>query len=70
LWTVKQIPASSRPGLLVGTSFVIRQVVTVALLVLACRDHWERWGAAMAGFLIIRTLLMKTQQADMKRKRT
>jgi hypothetical protein len=24
----------------------------------------------MAGFLIIRTLLMKTQQADMKRKRT
>ncbi|GAU09458.1 ATP synthase subunit I [Desulfoplanes formicivorans] len=70
LWTVRRIPGCARPKILVWTSFVVRQTITVATMVFVCRDQWERWAAAMIGFLVIRTLLITRQQAGMKRKRT
>lgn len=69
LWTVRRIPGSTRPKTLVWTSFLVRHIITVAVLVLVCRDAWPSWASAMAGFLIVRTMfihkdnhLLKTRQ--------
>lgn len=58
LWTVRRIPGNTRPKTLVWTSFLIRQIITLAVLILVCRDEWVKWTAAMAGFLIVRTMLI------------
>ncbi|MGX9365889.1 ATP synthase subunit I [Desulfoplanes sp. PS50] len=70
LWTVRRIPGNTRPNTLVWTSFLVRQIVTFAVLILVCRDEWIRWVFAMVGFLIVRTLLIHRDKHLLKTTKT
>ncbi len=70
LWTVRRIPGNTRPKTLVWTSFLIRQISTVVVLILVCRDEWIRWTAAMTGFLLVRTLLIHRDKHLLKTTKT
>ncbi len=62
LWlTVRRIPSSRHPKRLVWSSFLVRQILTIALLLLVCQTDWHRWSAALAGFLAMRTLMILQQ---------
>jgi len=62
LWlTIRKLPSSSRPRVLFWSSFLIRNVVTVALFILLCQTDWLKWAATLAGFLTIRTALLYKQ---------
>ncbi|WP_462324316.1 N-ATPase subunit AtpR [Desulfoplanes sp.] len=62
LWTVRRIQDAKRPHTLVWSSFVARQVVTASVLFLVCKDQWEHWTAALIGFVVVRTLMIKGQK--------
>jgi F1F0 ATPase subunit 2 len=69
LWTVRRIPGNTRPKTMVWTSFLIRQIITVAMLIFVCRDEWVRWAFAMVGFLIVRTMLIHKDNHLLKKKK-
>lgn len=59
LWlTVRALPKSQSPGLLMLGSFVVRVGVTVAGFYFVMGDRWERVLACMVGFLVARTILV------------
>lgn len=60
LWlTVRRVPRSRNPQLLVFGSFVLRLGVTVAALVLLARVHWQLALAAMAALVATRIVLVR-----------
>jgi F1F0 ATPase subunit 2 len=59
LWlTVRRLPGSRTPELLILGSFVGRLAVTLAGFYLVMGGRWERLLACLAGFLITRTFLL------------
>lgn len=60
LWlTLRWLATSRRPELLVLSSFVARTVITVAGFYFVMDGRWERLAAGLAGFLLMRTLLIQ-----------
>jgi F1F0 ATPase subunit 2 len=65
LWlTVQRLPTARRPALLALGSFWGRTVVTVAVLYLIMDGHWQRLVAAMAGFVIVRLILVGREKPE------
>lgn len=58
-WTVRRLPASRRPGVLMAVSLILRLAVTGAGILLVGRGRWENLLACLAGFLVARTLVMR-----------
>lgn len=57
-WTVRRLPHTRRPAALTISSFVVRTAVTVLGFYLIMDGRLDRILVAMAGFLVIRTLLL------------
>lgn len=59
LWfTVRALPSSRSPALLMLGSFVIRISGTLAGFHFIMGDRWERLLACLVGFLVARTILV------------
>jgi F1F0 ATPase subunit 2 len=60
LWlTVRQLHRIRRPGLLILTSLAIRLSLSMAAFTLVMAGHWERLLVCVAGFLLMRTILVR-----------
>lgn len=60
LWmTVRRVGASARPHLLVFGSFILRAAVAVGVMLWLARIHWQLVLAAMAGFVVVRIVLVR-----------
>ncbi len=58
-WTIRRLPASSRPGLLTLGSFIVRtSVVVLALAVIARTLSWPGVLAGLGGFILARIILV------------
>lgn len=65
LWmTVKAISGARRPALLMASSFILRTAVCVAGFLVVSGGHWERLLAALAGFVAIRMILIRSYSWD------
>ena len=59
LWlTVRRLPRSRRPGLLLLGSFLVRSAVVVPGFYFVMGGRWERLLACLVGFLAARTVLL------------
>lgn len=59
LWlTVRQLPTSPSPALLLLASFVGRTALTLVAFYFVMGGRWERLLACLAGFLLARTVLL------------
>jgi F1F0 ATPase subunit 2 len=68
-WTVRRIPGSSHPGLLVGTSLLIRMATVGALLLLLIRGSgWLAGVAALAGMLLARWSAVRLAHSRARRE--
>jgi F1F0 ATPase subunit 2 len=60
LWlTVRRLPSSKRPGMLMLGSFTARLLITLCGFVLLMDGNWERIVACMAGFLATRFVITR-----------
>ncbi|NIP71970.1 MAG: ATP synthase subunit I [Gammaproteobacteria bacterium] len=60
LWlTVRRLPRASHPGLLALGSLVVRLGLLLGGLFLVADGQWQRIVIALAGFLLIRTVLVR-----------
>ena len=60
LWlTLKRMPESRSPGLLVFLSFIGRTAVVLLVIYLLLRYHWDRLLVFVAGFLVMRTIMVR-----------
>ena len=60
LWlTVRRMPTARRPALLAIGSFAGRTAVVVAGFYLVMGGDWRRAAVCLAGFLIVRTILVR-----------
>ncbi len=63
LWlTVREIPRVRRPALLSMLSFVGRSSVSLAIFYFIVGLRWERVAAALAGFILMRFILVRMVQ--------
>jgi len=53
-WTVRRIPVSRHPGLLVMTSLLLRMGVVLTCFYLILQLHWQALIAALVGFTLAR----------------
>ncbi len=58
-WTVRRIPSARHPALLVAGTFVLRAGGAAAGIVLVSRGEMVGLLAAVAGFLVARTILIR-----------
>ncbi|MBE2202300.1 MAG: ATP synthase subunit I [Anaerolinea sp.] len=60
LWyTVRQLPASRRPALLLIGSYVLRLALLVGAIYLLTGNHWSHLLSALTGVLLARTFLIR-----------
>ena len=60
LWlTVQRLPGARHPGFLSLVSLIIRLGLTLAGFYLVMSGKWERLLACLAGFLLMRTILVR-----------
>lgn len=60
LWvTVRGLPHSRLPGLLLGLSYATRLIILVGGLLLIMAGEWWRLVAALAGLITMRTYLLR-----------
>lgn len=60
LWyTVRQLPTSRRPALLLIGSYVLRLALFLGAVYLLAGSHWSYLLSALAGVLLARTLLIR-----------
>ena len=60
LWlTVQRLPQTRRPAVLSLVSLFIRLSLTLAVFYLVMAGRWERLLACLAGFLLMRLLLVR-----------
>lgn len=57
--TVHWLESSQRPLVLALASFVLRLVVATAGFVVVGSGRWERYAAALVGFVVIRLVLLR-----------
>jgi len=58
-FTIQRLPTARRPMLLAGGSVLIRTVVVVAGFVWVGDGEWQRYVAALLGFLLVRLVLVR-----------
>ena len=58
-WTVRRLPHSRRPALLLLASSFARILVAVGLLWLVTQGQWQRLIAALVGFIVARTVMSR-----------
>lgn len=58
-WTLKRLPDSRKPQLVMAVSFLVRSALAVAGFWVVTDGRWERLVAALAGFLVMRMVLMR-----------
>ena len=60
LWrTVRRLPVTPRPWRLLAGSYLLRIVFALGGFYLLMDGAWERVAAAVAGFIIVRTVMTK-----------
>lgn len=60
LWfTIRRLPTTSSPIILVMGSFLIRTGVSLLGFYLVMDHHWERLLVCLVGFVVIRSLLVQ-----------
>lgn len=60
LWlTIRRLPQSRRPAMLTGMSLLVRLSLTSAAFYIVMGGRWERLLACLAGFLLVRVLLVR-----------
>ncbi|WP_201750258.1 ATP synthase subunit I [Tautonia marina] len=65
LWlTVRRLPTSRRPGLLLLGSFVGRLGICLPLIFVVMGGHWERLAACLVGLLAVRTVMIRRWGPD------
>lgn len=63
LWlTIRQLPSSRSPTLLLVSSYVVRTVVVLAGFYLVMGGHWERILTCLVGFIMARFWLVSRIQ--------
>ena len=58
-WTVRAVPNSDYPGLLITSSFLVRSALVLGGFFLLVTAHVLYLGAAFAGFLLARLLITR-----------
>ena len=58
-WTVQRAMNSRRVALWFFTSLVLRSGITLGGFYLACGDDWQRWLAALLGFVVARLVVTR-----------
>lgn len=58
-WTVRRLPTSERPGLLMAGSLVLRLVLLAAGVFLVGQGRWENLAACLAGFVAARSVMVR-----------
>ncbi len=58
-WTVRRLPRASRPGLLAVASLLARMAILLPALWLVADGQWQRLASALAGFLVMRAVLVR-----------
>jgi F1F0 ATPase subunit 2 len=60
LWyTIRQIPTSTRPGMLLIASMVVRMAVILGAFILIMDGSWQRLLACVVGFILMRQIMIK-----------
>jgi F1F0 ATPase subunit 2 len=58
-WTVRRIPRSKNPTVLMTASFVFRTAVAVACLFLIMGSTWQPIAVSLLGFIAIRMVIVE-----------
>ncbi len=60
LWfTIRRLPTTGSPLILVMSSFLIRMSVSLLGFYLVMDHHWERLLVCLVGFVVIRSILVQ-----------
>jgi F1F0 ATPase subunit 2 len=65
-WTIRQLPKSRHPGLLILVSFISRSLIVLAGLYLLAQGHLMAIAAAMLGFILIRILMVRSRSVELR----
>jgi F1F0 ATPase subunit 2 len=57
-WTVKRVPGSSRPVLLIFGSLIVRVGVSLTALYFICDTDWRMYLAALLAIFIVRLIIV------------
>jgi F1F0 ATPase subunit 2 len=57
-WTVRYLPTSTRPGVVLAASLTLRTSVVLGGFYLVGNGHWQRLLSCLAGFLIARVFVL------------
>lgn len=63
-WTVRRLGRAARPGLLLAASLAVRLGLLLGGLWWLADGHWQRLAAAVAGFVVVRALLVRRLAPD------
>lgn len=58
-WTVRRMARTSRPGLLLAASLAVRLGLLLGGLWWLADGHWQLLAAAVAGFALVRAVLVR-----------
>lgn len=59
-WTVQRVARARHPGLLVAASYLMRTTIAAAALLAVASGEAGRVLAALAGFLLVRAVLVRS----------
>ncbi len=63
LWlTVKRVPYSKHPKIMMLASFMVRVSALVAAFYVLNRNDWRKWALALLGFMVIRAISLRITQ--------
>lgn len=65
-WVVSRLPGARAPGLWVAGSATVRVGLVVLAFYLIGQGQWQRMVAALAGFLIGRTVILRVWGREMR----
>jgi F1F0 ATPase subunit 2 len=58
-WTVRNLPRSRNPSLLMSGSFVLRTAMAAGCFYLIMGNRWETIAVSLLGFVIMRMVLVR-----------
>lgn len=58
-WTVQRAVSARRVALWFFGSLLLRTLIVLAGFYLACGDDWQRWLAALPGFVVARLVITR-----------
>ena len=65
-WTTRRAIVSTRPGLIVFASLVLRMGLTMAGFYLVADSRWERLLAALLGFMLARLAMVRLSRVTIE----